>query len=253
MKDPCPICGDSGMRLVVRENGERYAQECECRHANRGARLLARAKIPPRYEHCSIDSYDTDFPGADPSLAAAHLMARKFVDGYPVATEGRGLLITGSIGVGKTHLAVGILDALVTLKGARGLFCDYRELLKDIQHSYNPQVATTELQILEPVFKAEVLVLDELGAQRPTEWIWDTVALVLNTRYNKKLTTIITTNYPDKPAATSGGTAASRAMREESLGDRIGERMRSRLTEMCVTVEMSGKDLRSSVRKARFG
>ena len=73
-------------------------------------------------------------------------------------------------------------------------------MLKNIQNSYNPQVNTTELELLKPVFAAEVLVLDDLGAQKPNEWVWDTVALILNTRYNDKQTTIITTNYPDLPA-----------------------------------------------------
>ena len=80
-------------------------------------------------------------------------------------TAGKGLLFTGSIGVGKTHLAVGVLRRLVQERGVRGLFCDYRELLKSIQNSYNPQVQTTELELLKPVFAAEVLVLDDLGAQ----------------------------------------------------------------------------------------
>ena len=99
---------------------------------------------------------------------------------------------------------------------------------------------TTEIDILRPVFEAEVLVLDELGASKPTEWVWDTVAHILNTRYNDKRTTIITTNYADLPpggTSVTGGTGPQRAMREETLGDRIGERMRSRLAEMCVPVE----------------
>ncbi len=104
-------------------------------------------------------------------------------------------MLTGSIGVGKTHLAVGILQALVTERGATGLFYDYRELLKQVQNSYNRQVQATELEILAPVFDAEVLVLDELGASKPTDWVWDTVAHILNTRYNDRRTTIITTNY----------------------------------------------------------
>ena len=145
--------------------------------------------------------YEPDYGQADQSLAAAYMMARNFVAGYPVTTEGRGLLLTGDVGIGKTHLAVGILQALILEKGVRGLFCDYRELLKRIQESYNPLVATTELQILAPVFEAEVLILDELGAQKPTDWVWDTVALILNTRYNDKRTTLITTNYPNAPAA----------------------------------------------------
>jgi DNA replication protein DnaC len=138
-------------------------------------------------------------------------------------------------------------------RGVRGLFCDYRELLKNIQNSYNPQVNTTELELLKPVFAAEVLVLDDLGAQKPNEWVWDTVALILNSRYNDKQTTIITTNYADLPAAAGTLSSPERAAREQTLGDRIGDRMRSRLAEMCVGIEMSGKDFRQSVKKASFG
>ncbi len=88
--------------------------------------------------------------------------------------------------MGKTHLAVGILKKLIRERGVQGIFCDYRELLKEVQNSYNPSVAATELGILRPVFEAEVLVLDELGASKPTEWVWDTVAHILNTRYNDR-------------------------------------------------------------------
>jgi DNA replication protein DnaC len=251
MTDFCPICEDSGLRLIVQPDGERYAQPCECRLQLQAARLLKRAAIPKRYEHCTLDTFEPGFGQADQSLAKAFSTARRFVYEYPVTTEGRGLLLTGSVGVGKTHLAVGIIQALIWEKGVRALFCDYRELLKRIQESYNPLVATTELQILAPVFEAEVLILDELGAQKPTDWVWDTVALVLNTRYNDKRTTLITTNYPNAPAAMARN--ADKAIREETLGDRIGERMRSRLAEMCVEVEMRGNDLRQSVKKARFG
>src|ERR1700728_414225 len=251
MTEICPICEDSGLRLIIHPDGERYAQPCSCRLQLQAARLLKRAAIPRRYEHCTLDTFEPGYGQADQSLAAAYLMARQFVSGDPVTTEGRGLLLTGSVGVGKTHLAVGIAQALVVEKGVRALFCDYRELLKRIQESYNPQVLSTELQILEPVFEAEVLILDELGAQKPTYCVWDTVALILNTRYNDKRTTLITTNYPNAAAALARDTP--KANREETLGDRIGERMRSRLAEMCVEVEMRGSDFRQSVKKARFG
>jgi len=131
-------------------------------------------------------------------------------------------------------------------------------LLKQIQNSYNDSVKATELDVLRPVFDTEVLVLDELGAVKPTEWVWDTVSLILNTRYNDNRTTIITTNFPDEPAgepyATSGAEfgRAQRAMRRETLGDRIGERMRSRLTEMCRIVKMEGEDFRQKFKSANF-
>jgi DNA replication protein DnaC len=229
------------------------SRACECQDAEREERRLAAARIPERYRQYTLDGYTADFNGADRSLGRALLTARRFVEAYPVDTSGKGLIFTGSIGVGKTHLAVGVLRRLIQERGAKGLFCDYRELLKNIQNSYNPQVNTTELELLKPVFAAEVLVLDDLGAQKPNEWVWDTVALILNTRYNDKQTTIITTNYPDLSAAGGSLSSAERAAREQTLGDRIGDRMRSRLAEMCVRVEMTGADFRQTVKRASFG
>jgi DNA replication protein DnaC len=256
MAEVCSVCEGSGLR-VVEEDGRLVARPCECRLERRVARMLARARIPKRYEHCTLESFESGFRGADKSLKSARLMVQRFVEGYPVETDGKGLLLTGDIGVGKTHVAVGLLKELIIQRGVSGLFYDYRELLKEVQNSYNREVAATELGILRPVFEAEVLVLDELGAAKPTDWVWDTVAQILNSRYNERRTTIITTNYANAAglmtsAAQAQESPAKRAMRDETLGDRIGERMLSRLQEMCVVVEMRGKDFRQSVARASF-
>jgi DNA replication protein DnaC len=252
----CAICGDVGLVRVMSADGRWVSRPCECQEGKRDRLRLMAAQIPERYRYCSLDTFDPAYKGADPSLARAHSAARKFVEVYPVDTGGKGLLFVGTTGLGKTHLAVGVLRRLIMDRGVRGLFCDYRELLKKIQNSYNPQVATTELELLKPVFAAEVLVLDDLGAQKPNEWVWDTVALILNSRYNDKLTTIITTNYADLPAGAGfrvDKEGKKSATNDDTLGDRIGDRMRSRLAEMCIRVEMAGEDLRQTTEKARFG
>ena len=257
VESPCPICGGTGWREVD-GSAAREVVRCECRRRGRSDRLLQAAKIPPRYEHCELNSFrcDPDDP-EDTKLGKALHWANRFVEEYPV--EKTGLLFVGSVGVGKTHLAVGIIKALIRDKGVRCLFCDYRELLKSIQNSYNPSVQATEMEILQPVFDAEVLVLDELGAVRSTEWVFDTVNYILNSRYNDNKTTIITTNFPDKPeqdnvedSSSISQAAAAKAARRETLGDRIGERMRSRLHEMCKKVEMEGRDFRLHSKKAHF-
>lgn len=215
--------------------------------------MIAAARIPKRYEHCELSNFTTDFPGADRSVALAQISAARFVQEFD-PRDGRGLLLVGGIGTGKTHLAVGILKELIATRGSACLFCDYRELLKQIQNSYNDSVQATELQVLRPVFEAEVLLLDELGAVKPSEWVWDTVSLILNTRYNDNRTTIISTNFADGPSAKAAGlTGAARASRDETLGDRIGDRMRSRLLEMCRVVEMDGPDFRQKFKSASFG
>jgi DNA replication protein DnaC len=262
----CPLCEGTGWKTLpagpraskdLNTKNDRRVARCDCQLRARAGALLAAARIPKRYEHCELADYTTDFPGANPSLADAHFTASSFVKEYAPGGE-KGLLIVGEIGTGKTHLAVGVLKALVS-RGIPCLFYDYRELLKQIQNSYNPTVQTTELDLLRPVFETDVLVLDELGAVKPTEWVWDTVSLILNTRYNDKRTTVITTNFPDlkareRPAQTGGRSAeeARYAAEKETLGDRITDRMYSRLHEMCKVVPLAGTDFRHKILNARF-
>jgi DNA replication protein DnaC len=255
--ETCAVCGGTGWRTV--EHGkERAAVRCDCRIQGRAERLLAAARIPARYEHCELSSFQSDPDDKQQaSIVRARNFAGRFVEEYPL--DKTGLLFVGSVGVGKTHLAVGIIKALIRDKGIHCLFCDYRELLKEIQNSYNTSVQATEMEVLRPVFDAEVLVIDELGAVRSTEWVFDTVNYVLNSRYNENKTTIITTNFPDGPEDTESDmdnlrspSAVERAARRETLGDRIGERMRSRLHEMCKKVEIVGSDYRHQSKQAQF-
>jgi len=153
-----------------------------------------------------------------------------------------GLLLVGPCGVGKTHLAVALLKRVIAEKGDRGLFYDFRDLLREIQSSWDPVSQTSELDILRPVLEADVLVLDELGANKPTDWVKDTMSHIINCRYNDRKLTIFTSNYLDNPARQG----------EESLTDRIGVRLRSRLYEMCKVIEIQGEDFRRIVKQANY-
>lgn len=191
--------------------------------------LLEAACIPRRYSQCSLSNYHPEKGNGSQLIAFNY--AYRLVREYP-AIE-RGLLLMGSVGVGKTHLSTAILQGLIE-RGVSCLFYEFGALLKEIQNSYNPVSQTSELKVLDPVFNAEVLVLDELGASKPTDWVRDTMMQVINTRYNDRRLTIFTTNYLD------GGPG-------ERLEERIGVRLRSRLYEMCMTVQIEGKDYRKKL------
>jgi DNA replication protein DnaC len=240
----CPLCGGTGWKEVT-SGDDRRVTRCDCFLETQAKYLLESAGIPPRYIECDFSTYHTS--GHD-SLTAAKIKVETWVAQYPL--DRNGLLLIGPSGVGKTHLAVAALKRLAS-GGFHCLFCDYRELLKQIQNSYNSSAQITELELLRPVFETEVVLLDDLGAVKPSEWVWDTVSIILNTRYNEKRTTLITSNFLDGPSAAAEGISGpKRAAREETLGDRVGERMRSRLFEMCRLVLVNGKDYRQRFRSA---
>jgi DNA replication protein DnaC len=228
----CPKCFGSGWEPM--ENGK--VRRCQCLDSVRLERLLEQARIPKRYEHCDLDSY---LPNHE-SQKRAKVFVQRFLDRYPQIDVG--LLILGTCGVGKTHLSVALLKQVISEKGDGGLFYDFRDLLREIQASWNSVSQASELDVLRPVLEAKVLVLDELGANKPTDWVRDTIAHIINCRYNDKKLTIFTSNYPDSPAKAG----------EETLTDRIGIRLRSRLYEMCKEIEINGMDFRQDAKKAKY-
>ena len=222
----CSHCFGTGMEVIP----GRGARRCRCRTQDTQTKLLKTARIPRRYEECSLANYQP--ANNNVSQLQAFNYAYRLVREYP--SVDRGLLFTGTCGVGKTHLSVAILRELVEKKGIPCMFYEFGALLKEIQNAYNPISQTSELKVLGPIFEAEILVLDELGASKPTDWVRDTMMQIINTRYNEKKLTIFTTNYSDE----------RRSLKDETLEERIGVRLRSRLYEMCKTVIMEGEDYR---------
>jgi DNA replication protein DnaC len=264
--EDCPLCRGTGWKLVPRGDGSagKMAMVCDCDVEDRAMRVMKRTRIPKRYEHCDFESFVTDLadgktytPHHVLSLKQAKLVAQKFADNYPSDVDA-GLLFMGNSGAGKTHLAVATLKELVK-RGHGGYFCEYGKLLKDIQASYNPESESTEMAVLDPVLRAEVLVIDSLGEIKPSTWVLDVIGYILNTRYaegsrdlSQRRCTIITTNFPDTVGEKEARLPNGRLIlnREECLADRIGARVRSRLFEMCRTVEIFSLDFRREVRQA---
>jgi DNA replication protein DnaC len=227
--DVCPKCFGTGMEIVP----DKGARVCSCRRQKQQKGQFESVRLPKRYDGFHFGNYKPTHE----SQSLAHVAAMELVHKYP--NVDRGILLMGSVGVGKTHLAVSVLKGL-TERGFSCLFYEFGSLLKEIQDSYNPNTFSSELSVLNPVLKADILVLDELGASKPTDWVRDTMAHVINTRYNDKKLTIFTTNYLDD----------RRSPAEETLEDRVGTRLRSRLYEMCRTVMIDGRDYRRNFDRA---
>ncbi|HET8799074.1 MAG TPA: ATP-binding protein [Thermoanaerobaculia bacterium] len=222
----CSRCNGSGW-VPVGDAAENRVEPCGCQGDLRRQQRIASANIPKRYSHCTLET----FREKSPVLRSAKRRVQEFIDIWPHVNDGKGLLLTGGCGVGKTHLAVAaLLEIIHAGKPGRVLFSNFQDLIQEILASFDDQSPATKSEILRPVLEADLLVLDELGSQKPTQFVQDLLYYVINTRYNEERSTIFTTNYGDRV----------NDAKEETLEQRIGTRLRSRLAEMAERIELTG-------------
>lgn len=223
-----------GMIPVVDTSCGRFCHALRpCKHERnrrermRIARLFASARIPRAYEGDTFADYDIT-NGNKGAVAAAHLM---------IAGEIGGLFIHGVRGTGKTKLAAIIANERASA-GKPVLFASVPDLMADIRASFASGGTSERVQAVK---ETPFLVLDDLGAEKMTEWVGEQLFCIVNHRYNEQLPTVVTSNYSPTQIIRHMATVDRGG---NVIDDMQGQRIMSRIYGMCERVEIRGADWR---------
>jgi DNA replication protein DnaC len=258
----CPSCGGRGW-VVQLDGGAGTARPCFCRNHEVVPRLIAAAGIPDRYRDCRLANFKLTRGEAQEGEQRfeALSLARRYVDDF-LTPQGdfaqSGLLFIGKTGVGKTHLAVGVLVEAIERYSVRGRFVELNTFFNQMQSTFGQGASESTQAVLAPLMDAQLLVLDELGTQQPTPWIRDVLYLVINTRYARRLPTIFTTNYRLTDSATDVAPGSSKSLDRGRDPDQTWEEagaLKSRLPDSLVSrlFEMTQFVLLTAVKDYRRG
>jgi DNA replication protein DnaC len=223
---PLGVCDGSGWIL----GPEDVARPCECRAArlNKGRSRGISSVIPPRYRGVSFDRPPVSDMARDLQTKIAVNEVKGFVDDLEARLqEGRGLWLFGDTGTGKTTLAMLISKAALEAGKTVAIY-SLPKLLARIRRTYDSEPGgDSYLSFFERLTSVDLLHIDDLGAEKRSDWVLEQLYALVNERYEAQRSILITTNLP-----------------HPELEEQIGSRTVSRLTQVCDEVEVRGEDRR---------
>jgi DNA replication protein DnaC len=223
---PLGVCDGSGWIL----GPEDVARPCECRE-QRLARVRTRgvaSVIPTRYRGVSFDRPPVSDMARDLQTKAAVAEVRSYIDQLDERLdEGRGLWLFGDTGTGKTTLAM-LVSRTAIESGRTVAIYSLPKLLARIRRTYDSEPGgDSYLSFFERLTSVDLLHIDDLGAEKRTDWVMEQLYALINERYESQRSIMVTTNLP-----------------HEELEDQVGQRTISRLTQVCDEVPLYGTDRR---------
>lgn len=209
------------------------AQECRCEQERRDVlrvkRLFADLRIPKRYRDKTLDNFNREWQTLGWRMASRY--AERFEELREVDTNG--LIFIGPPGTGKTHLVYAILHAI--LPRVKTAICasvpDLMDMLRPPAKAREEERRAAEQLVqerMQALKTSEFVILDDLGAERDSEWVTERLYMIINHRYNEQLPTLFTSNMELRELENIPGWG----------------RIVSRICEMCHAVLCDGEDMR---------
>ena len=257
VSSPCKTCKGTGYIMEQDSFQRDVALVCpDCEQFKQGVDLYNNARIPRRYWNSRLDTEDQDDENEivfDLLLSIFRLLPQRLSNQNILQTEDedlKGMVIMGSPGTGKTHLMTGFAYQCTISQGISCIFQSFAELLSELRQGYSE--GKSDIEIIEPHLQTDILIIDDLGKGRNSDWELGILDMLISERYNRNQMIMVTTNFTESEEDTLKEQVRSREKSEtehfitDTIRKRVGERIHSRLKEMCYFENLIGKDRRIS-------
>ena len=234
----CDRCKGYGV-VSVDQGGVHRSARCRCQKLPDRIQVFNLANIPAIHGHSSFAS----FRHLDGTSSRAMKVCTLWIESLNAEEPNRGIVMSGNVGRGKTHLLVSLMKALIFRFGKRTRFIEFSRLLGQLRSAYSKGIG--EEAILDDLIRVPILAIDELGKGRLNDWEQSVIDDIISRRYNSMKPILATSNF--RWGIVTGNIESNLSdpdFKKQSIADRIGSRAFSRLQEMCVHVEVSGEDFR---------
>ncbi len=255
---PCLVCLDTRFQLELDTLGREVAVACpECEVRKRHVKLYNRARIPKNYAQSQLLRSDRNKSNSHIFSLLTTITrnyrknkkpSRHFSQASDSGAAPRGLVLMGTPGTGKTHLMAGFAYQCTITHGISCVFHPFDKLLSELKEGYS--TGKSEMEIIAPLLSADFLIIDDLGKGRNTEWELNILDTLITERYNSNTPIMVTSNHTESEKTTIKERLRTKDKSEEdkfitdTLHKRVGERIYSRLREMCYFETLAGPDRR---------